>query len=138
MNPETATASFIVVHIIPATDWDRLTYQRKKQYHYLITTRAKTIVLKPIAAPLACIDVAFVGPQPEAQDSGVLYSLLQDLWAAYPDAEILYADELQERTSPGPAVLVARSLVQHLPEWLQRWLPRCNSLFTLRSLLPLI
>ncbi len=138
MNPETATTSFIVVHIFPARDWNRLAYQQKKQYHYLITTRAKKIPLKPVVAPIVCIDVAYVRGHREAPDSGVLYTLLQDLWAIYPDAEILYADELQECTSPGLTIMVVRSLMQHLPHWLQRLLPRCNSLFTLRSFLPLI
>ncbi len=138
MQTETATISFIVVHIVPALDWNRHSYRRKKQYHYLITTSGKKIPLKLVASPLSCIDVVFVGSHREARDNGALYSLLQDLWAAYPDAEILYADELLERAGPGPAALMVRSLVQYLPGWFQRLLPRCNSLFTLRMLLPLI
>ncbi len=136
MYPEISTASYIVVHILSTAEWNKLSYLRKKEYHYLITTRAKQISLKPGTVPLVCIDVVFVGRNNEAKDSGALYTLLQDIWVAYPDAEMLCADELRER--PGVAVLVARSLVQYLPGWLQRLLPHCNSLFTLRTLLPII
>ena len=135
---KTHSVSFIVLHIIPAIEWNRLSYRRKKQYHHLITSMGKKIRLQPVQWPIACIDVAFVGGQRASQDSGTLYTLLQDIWAEHPQAEILYAEELQERVGPHPAVMVARVLIQHLPAWMQRLLPRWNSLFTLRSLLPLI
>ncbi len=129
---------FIVVHIIPATQWDQFTYRRKKEYHHLITSMGKKIGLKPLQPPLACIDVAFIGSDRSARECETLYTLLQDLWAAHPEAEILYADELTERSSPAPIITIARCLIQNLPGWIQRLLPRWNSVFTLRSLLPLI
>ena len=130
--------SFIVVHIIPVTQWGQLSYRRKKDFHYLVTSTGKSIALKPLLAPISCIEVAFVGSNRKAQDNGALYVLLQDLWAVHPNAEILYADELRERSGQSVMVMIARCLVQHLPGWIQRMLPRWNSLFTLRSLLPLI
>src|SRR5258708_3882446 len=129
---------FIVVHIIPAAEWDRLSYRRKKEYHHLITSMGKKVPLKPLQPPIACIEVAFIGGGTDAPEWGTLYTLLQDLWATHPKAEILYADELTERAGPGPIVTIARSLIQNLPGWIQRVLPRWNTLFTLRSLLPVI
>ena len=138
MKTESFVISFIVVHMIPPSTWDRMTYRRKKEYHHLVTSTGKKIPLRPLQLPVACIDVAFVGPERNARDSGSLYSLLQDLWDAHPTAEIVYADQLRERSGPNPLLTVARNLMEHLPGWLQRVLLCGSNLLTLRSLLPLV
>lgn len=138
MKTENCTIAYIVIHMIPPKQWDRMTYRRKKEYHHLVTSMGKKIRLKPLQLPVACIEVAFVGPERSARDSGALCTLLQDLWAAHPEAEFIYADQLQDRSGPNPFLTVARNLMEHLPGWRQRVLLYGGNLFTLRSLLPVV
>ena len=138
MKTANCTISYIVVHMILPGQWDRMTYRRKKEYHHLVTSMGKKISLRPLQLPATCIDVAFVGPERTVRDSGALHILLQKLGAVYPAAEIIYAETLQERSGPSPILTLARRLTEHLPAWFQRALLRCHSLFTLRSLLPIV
>jgi len=138
MKTETSNIPFIVVHMIPPAQWGRMTYRQKKQYHHLVTSMGKKIRLKPLHLPVACIDVAFVGPERTARDNGALYTFLQDLWTAHPAAEIVYADQLVDHSGPSPLLMVTRRLLEYLPDWLQRVLLYGGNLFTLRSLLPLV
>jgi hypothetical protein len=130
--------SYIVVHIVPVTAWAALSYRRKKAWHYQVTVSGKTMPLKPVEPSSGSIEVVFVGSERYAHDSGALFSLLLDLWVKHPDAKILYADELHNNALSQRMVTATRWLMQHMPRWLQRRLPKYSNLFTLRAMLSLI
>ncbi|MBO9565540.1 MAG: hypothetical protein J7621_22375 [Niastella sp.] len=138
MKTQQFLISYILVHIVPVTDWADLSYQRKRNYHHLVTVSGKAIPLKPLEHKAGCIEVVYVGSDTYAQDSGALFSLLLDLSVAHPDAKIVYASELNQTATAKSLVTAARWLTQHIPRWLQRKLPSYSNLLTLRSLFPLI
>src|SRR5260221_13429353 len=104
---------FIVVHIIPAAEWDRLSYRRKKEYHHLITSMGKKVPLKPLQPPIACIEVAFIGGEPEARGMGTLFKTFENFWATHPQAGNLYDHELSARAGPAPLVKNSRRVVSN-------------------------
>lgn len=138
MKTQDFMVSYIVVHIISAPEWTALSYRGKKAWHYLVTVSGKTALLKPLDPAAGCIEVVFVGSERYAHDSGALFALLLDLWVKHPDAKIMYADELYNNAVTHRIVTAGRWLVQHMPRWLQRKLPKYSNLFALRALLPLI
>jgi hypothetical protein len=129
--------TYIIVHIIPLNVWATLSYQEKMRYHHLVTVAGKTVKLKKLLASDGCIEVVFIGSDSYAHDSGALFSLLVDLWMAHPVAKIIYATDLYN-SAKRPVITATHWLVRHMPVWIQRRLPKCSNLFTLRSLLPFI
>ena len=138
MKIQEYSIAYIIVHIIPADIWATFSYQQKIRYHHLVTVNGKITELKKLEATDGCIEVVFVGSEAYANDSGVLFSLLLDLWVAHPVSKIMYAKELYNITSTSPIVKATSWLVKHMPVWIQRRFPKCKNLFTLHSLLPLI
>ena len=137
MKTQNHLVTYIIVHIIPLNVWAGLSYPEKMRYHHLVTVAGKTVKLRKLLSSDGCIEVVFIGNENYAHDSGALFSLLVDLWVAHPVAKIIYATDLYN-LSNRPVITAARWLVNHMPVWIQRRLPKCSSLFTLHSLLPLI
>jgi hypothetical protein len=127
--------SYIIVHIIPLNVWATLSYHEKMRYHHLVTVAGKTVKLKKLLSSDGCVEVVFIGNDNYAHDSGALFSLLVDLWMAHPVAKIIYATDLYN-AKKGPVITARHWLAKHMPVWIQRRLPKCSNLFTLRSLLP--
>lgn len=138
MKTQQYLVNYILVHIIPVCDWAAYTYQQKKQFHYIVTVSGKVIPLKPLAHDEGTIEVVYVGSELYATDSAALFGLLIDLWLKHHHAKIMYAKNLHGTAFPKVFIHVARWLLQHMPVWLQRRLPKYGNLFTLRSLLPVI
>lgn len=138
MEVQTHSIAYIIVHVIPADVWATFSYQQKTRYHHLVTVSGKVSELNVLKATDGCIELAFVGSEAYASDSGALFSLLLDLWVKHPVAKIMYATELYNITSASPIIKAAGWLGKHMPVWLQRRFPKCSNLLTLHSLLPLI
>lgn len=138
MKTQNHLVTYIIVHVIPLNVWATLTYQEKKRYHHVVTVTGKTVKFKKLLASDGCIEVVFIGSESYAHSSGALFSLLVDLWLDHPVAKIIYAKDLYCNVATSPIMNAAHWLVKHMPKWVQRRLPQCNNLLTLRSLLPLI
>ena len=138
METKPFLVNYILVYTIAVCDWEDYTYEQKKQFHYLVMVSGKVIVTRPLVANDGTIEVAYIDSEPYAKRSNALFGLLLDLWILHNEAKIIYAKDLQIPASSQVVINASRWLVQHAPVWLQRRLPKCNNLFTLRSLIPLI
>jgi hypothetical protein len=136
METQAHNVRYIVLHIIPTTDWRVMNYGDKMEFNYLVTANGKKCVLTPVQATDGCISVVYVGSIVYARRSTALFGLLVELNLAHPQARIVDCVELYQR---GNAVLITAArqwLQQQLPEPVQQLYAKCENLLFLKNIFP--
>jgi hypothetical protein len=136
METQAHNVRYIVLHIIPTTDWRVMNFGDKMEFNYLVTANGKKCVLNPVQATDGCIAVVYVGSIVYARRSAALFSLLLELNIAHPQAKIVDCVELYQK---GNAVLMTSTgqwLQQQLPEPIQQLYTKYKNLLFLKSIFP--
>lgn len=136
METQTHNIRYIVLHIVPTTDWHAMSFGDKMKFNYVVTANGKKRSLTPVQPTDGCIAVVYVGSIVYARRSAALVSLLLELNYAHPQAKIVDCVELYQS---GNAVLMTATsdwLQQHLPEPIQQLYARFKNLLFLKSILP--
>jgi hypothetical protein len=136
METQTHNIRYIVLHIVPTTDWHVMNMGDKMEFNYVVTANGKKRSLTPVQPTDGCISVVYVGSIVYARRSAALVALLLELNFSHPQARIVDCVELYQN---GNAVLMTATsdwLQQQLPEPIQQLCRRFKNLLFLQSLLP--
>ena len=132
---KTHNVRYIVLHIVPFSNWQSMNYEDKMRFHHAITASGKKIILKHLSSQEGCVDVAFVGPEVSTRYSKPLFCLLLDLWMTRSVANIVTAGKLYNFSSiPTPSMRGWLGL--RLSPRIARHIMQLGNLLTLKSHLP--